>query len=52
MSQRTGRHYYISFKDGQGALHEFEISKTLYDAFNDFELRDISYLHNCIPAHM
>lgn len=38
-------HYYISFKDGQGTLHEFEISKTLYEAFNDFELSAISYLH-------
>lgn len=38
-------HYYISFQDGQGALHEFEIDRTLYEAFNDFELKDISYLH-------
>lgn len=38
-------HYYIAFENGQGVPHEFEISKTLYDAFNEFELRDISYLH-------
>lgn len=26
-------------------LHKFEITKKLYEAFNDFELSDISYLH-------
>lgn len=24
-------HYYISFQDGQGVLHEFEINRTLYE---------------------
>lgn len=38
-------HYHISFQDGQGVLHEFEITKKLYEAFNEFELSDISYLH-------
>lgn len=38
-------HYYISFQDGQGVLHEFEISRTLYEVFDDSELKDISYLH-------
>lgn len=42
--EREG-HYYISFQDGQGALHEFEINRTLYEVFDDSELRDISYLH-------
>lgn len=42
--EREG-HYYITFQDGQGVLHEFEISRPLYGAFNDFELKDISYLH-------
>lgn len=38
-------HYYISFQDGQGVLQEFEITQTLYEAFDEFELSDISYLH-------
>lgn len=38
-------HYYISFQDGQGILQEFEITQTLYEAFDEFELSDISYLH-------
>lgn len=38
-------HYYISFKDGQGALHEFEISEQIFHAFDTFELEDLSYLN-------
>lgn len=38
-------HYYISFKDGQGLRHEFEISESLYRAFDTFELEDLSYLN-------
>lgn len=38
-------HYFISFTDGQGTLHEFPINSALYDAFDMFELKDISYLH-------
>ncbi len=38
-------HYYISFKDGQGDLHEFEITESLYCAFDTFELEDLSYLN-------
>lgn len=41
----TEGRYYISFKDGQGARHEFEISETLYHAFDTFELEDLSYLN-------
>lgn len=36
--------YYISFKDGNKDSHEFEISKPLYEAFNEFELKDLSHL--------
>lgn len=39
------RHYYISFQDGQGIRKELEISQKLYEVFDLFELRDISYLH-------
>lgn len=37
--------YYISFKDGQGQRNSLEVEKELYDAFNDFELEDLSYLN-------
>lgn len=42
---------YISFKDGQGVLQEFEISKELYDVFDDFELADLSHL-NVVDRHL
>lgn len=37
--------YYISFKDGQGLYQKFEISEKIYEAFNSFELVDLSYLN-------
>ena len=39
------KRYYIEFLDGQKNSHRFEISRALYEAFDEFELRDISYLH-------
>lgn len=36
---------YLSFVDGNGCYHEFQISKELYDVFNEFELVDLSYLN-------
>ena len=45
------KHYYISFKDGQGVLHKLEISRTLYDAFDSFELDDLVYL-NVVDRHI
>ena len=42
--ERNGS-YYIEFLDGEHQKHEFEISRELYEAFDEFELRDISYLH-------
>ena len=36
---------YISFKDGQGKKHEFEIPSWLYSVLNEFELDDLSYLN-------
>lgn len=38
-------HYYISFRDGEGVYQRFEINKTLCEAFNRFELADLSYLN-------
>jgi len=37
--------YYISFKDGQGNLHELKISEQLFNAFDSFELEDLKYLN-------
>lgn len=37
--------FYISFSDGEGQLHCIEISKDLFDAFDEFERRDLSYLN-------
>ena len=33
--------YYIKFLDGEHKKHKFEISKELYETFNEFELKDI-----------
>ena len=37
--------YYIRFIDGQGEEHCLEIEKRLFDAFEDFELEDLSHLN-------
>lgn len=37
--------YFVSFKDGQGVVNKYEITKELYNAFNTFELEDLSYLN-------
>ena len=42
--EETGK-YFITFRDGENNLHGFEISRELYEAFNEFELEDISYLN-------
>ena len=42
--KETGK-YYLSFKDGQGEHHRFEIDKSLYDTFDSFELEDLSMLN-------
>lgn len=36
---------YVSFKDGQGGLHNLKIDKPLYLLFDRFELEDKSYLN-------
>jgi len=43
--QKNGDTYTISFVDGQGKQQHFEIDKSLYDAFDRFELDDISILN-------
>lgn len=37
--------YYVSFKDGNNVLQEISITKEVYDAFDKFELEDISQIH-------
>ena len=37
--------YYLSFTDYSGEKHCMEIDKTLFDAFNGFELDDLSFLN-------
>lgn len=44
-------YYYISFKDGQGVSHKFQISEELFNAFNSFELDDLVYL-NVVDRHI
>lgn len=36
---------FISFNDGQGAHHHFQIDASLFNVFNSFELEDKSYLN-------
>ena len=50
ISEKDG-HYFLSFKDGQGVLNEFEIDEPLYEMFNTFELDDLSYL-NVVDRHI
>lgn len=38
-------HYYVSFNDGEGVQHDIEIDKKLYDTLNQFELDDLSFIH-------
>lgn len=38
--ERNGS-YYIEFLDGEHQKHEFEISRELYEAFDEFELREV-----------
>jgi RNA polymerase sigma-70 factor (ECF subfamily) len=50
IKDQNGR-YLLSFQDSQGVAHELQIPKALYDLFNDFELRDLSYL-NEVDRHI
>ncbi len=37
--------YTVEFKDGKRVLHKIEISEKVYQAFDKFELEDISQIH-------
>lgn len=38
-------HFYLAFKDSSGAKQCMEIDKTLFDAFDGFELDDLSFMN-------
>ncbi len=38
-------HYYLSFRDSAGTKQFMEIDKTLFDAFDRFELDDLSFMN-------
>ena len=38
-------HFYLSFKDSSGIKQRVEIDKALFDAFDSFELDDISFMN-------
>lgn len=42
---KTDRYFFLSFKDGQGKLHDMRIDQALYELFDSFELADISFLN-------
>jgi len=42
---KTDRYFFLSFKDGQGQLHEMKISRALYNLLDSFELDDLSFLN-------
>lgn len=44
ISEKNGT-YLLSFRDGQGVLHNMKISKELFDAFDGFELEDLAILN-------
>ena len=37
--------YFLEFQDGQGILISMEIPEEMYDAFNGFELKDLSFMN-------
>lgn len=41
----TSPHYYLSFVDGSGVKRCMEIDKALFDAFDKFELDDLSFMN-------
>ena len=41
----THPHFYLSFKDSSGIKRRIEIDKALFDAFDSFELDDLSFMN-------
>ena len=43
--------YYVSFRNGEKAYKDLEIGKNVYEAFNTFELQDVSHM-NIVDRHL
>ena len=44
----THPHFYLLFKDSGGVKRWMEIDKTLFNAFNEFELDDLSFFYEVV----
>lgn len=45
------RRYFLTFSDGSGAVQNVEIDQALFEAFDRFELEDISQMHKADRHH-
>ena len=43
--------YYVSFRNGEKEYKDLEIGKSVYEAFNTFELQDVSHM-NIVDRHL
>ena len=43
--------YYVSFRNGEKEYKDLEIGKNVYEAFNTFELQDVSHM-NVVDRHV
>ena len=43
--------YYVSFRNGEKEYKDLEIGKNVYEAFNTFELQDVSHM-NIVDRHL
>ena len=43
--------YYVSFRNGEKEYKDLEIGKNVYEAFNTFELQDVSHM-NVVDRHL
>lgn len=43
--------YYVSFRNGEKEYKDLEIGKSVYEAFNTFELQDVSHM-NVVDRHI
>lgn len=48
--EKNGK-YYVSFRDGEKEYKDLEIGKNVYEAFNTFELQDVSHM-NVVDRHL
>ena len=49
-SEKDGK-YYVSFRNGEKEYKDLEIGKNVYEAFNTFELQDVSHM-NVVDRHL